>query len=189
MLRLEGKVALVSGAAGGSGPSIPRALADEGAKVVIGDLVDEDGEALAKELAPAATYVRLDVTSCADWDVAVATAVDAYGRLDVLVNNAGISIPGPIDTYSRVDWDAIVDVNLTGVFNGIRATVPALREAGGGWIVEISPPAGLVAAHTLLQAAARDLVQYGIRVAGVQTDDPDEAVKRLLELAALPEAA
>ena len=145
MARLEEKVALVSGGARGIGAAIARAMADEGAKVVIGDLLDEEGEALAEEIGPSATYVHLDVTKPADWATAVATAVEKYGKLDVLVNNAGISIPGPIDEYSHADWDKIVAINLTGVFNGIQAGVPALKNAGGGSIVNISSLAGLIA--------------------------------------------
>jgi 3alpha(or 20beta)-hydroxysteroid dehydrogenase len=185
MACLDGKVALVSG----GGAPIPRALADAGAKVVIGDVLDEKGEALADELAPAATYVRLDVTKCADWDVAVATAVDAYGALDILVNNASISIPGAIDRYSRVDWDVLLEVNLTGLFNGIRASVPALRRAGGGVIVDVSPCTGLVTADTLLQAAALDLGKYGIRVDCVHGGDARRVARRVVDVASLPEAA
>jgi 3alpha(or 20beta)-hydroxysteroid dehydrogenase len=177
MARLEEKVALVSGSARGIGAAIARVMADEGAKVVIGDLLDEKGEALAEEIKPSATYVHLDVTKPADWATAVATAVEKYGKLDVLVNNAGISIPGPIDQYSHADWDKIVAINLTGVFNGIQAGVPALKNAGGGSIVNISSLAGLIAVPAssgyvatkfgvrgLTKAAALDLGKYGIRV-------------------------
>lgn len=183
MPRLAGKVALVSG----GGRSIPRALADEGAAVVLGGIDDERGEALADELAPAATYVRLDVTSGADWDVAVATALDRYGRLDVLVNDAAISIPGAVETYSRIDWDALLEVNLTGVFNGIRASLPALKQ-GGGAIIDVGPPAALVAPDALLCAAARQLAVYGIRVSRVDAAEPRAAATLVVELAAKPQA-
>ena len=127
MSRLEGKVALVTGGARGIGAAIARAMVAEGAKVVIGDVLDREGEALAKELGASAKYVHLDVTKPDDWEAAVATAVKKYGKLNVLVNNAGIASYAPIDQYSRADWDRIIAINLTGVFNGIKAAIPASR--------------------------------------------------------------
>ena len=177
MSRLDGKVVLVTGGARGIGAAIARAVVDEGAKVVIGDVLDRDGEALATELGASATYVHLDVTKPDDWDAAVATAVETYGKLNVLVNNAGIASYGSIDQYSRADWDRIIAVNLTGVFNGIKAAIPALKDARGGSIVNISSMAGMRgeagmpgyvatkwAVRGLTKAAALDLARYGIRV-------------------------
>jgi 3alpha(or 20beta)-hydroxysteroid dehydrogenase len=180
MFRLNGKVALVSGGARGIGAAVAQALADEDAKVVIGDLLDEEGQARAELIGPSATYVHLDVTNPDDWKAAVATAVERYGKLDVLVNNAGIAQAAPIDQYPRADWDKILAVNLTGVFNGIQAAVPAMKNAGGGSIVDMSSILGLTAVPAsagyvatkfgvrgLTKAAAVDLGGYGIRVNSV----------------------
>ena len=148
MGRLDGKVALISGGARGQGAAEAMLFAKEGAKVVIGDLLDDQGkqvEAQIAELGGDATYVRLDVTSADAWDAAVQTALDRYGRLDILVNNAGIlgRRTGIEDTTSE-QWDAILDVNAKGVFLGTKAAIPALQEAGGGSIVNISSIAGII---------------------------------------------
>ena len=177
MPRLDGKVALVTGGARGIGAAIARGMVAEGAKVVIGDVLDREGEALAREIGVSAKYVRLDVTKSDDWETAVATAVKIYGKLNVLVNNAGIAGYAPIDQYSHADWDKIIAINLTGVFNGIQAAIPALKDAGGGSIVNMSSIAGMrgeagmpgyVASkwgvRGLTKAAALDLAPYGIRV-------------------------
>lgn len=156
MGRLDGKVALISGGARGQGAAEAMLFAKEGAKVVIGDLLDDEGrqvEAQIAELGGDATYVRLDVTSADEWDAAVQTALERYGRLDILVNNAGVlgRRTGIEDTTSE-QWDAILDVNAKGVFLGTKAVIPALQEAGGGSIVNISSIAGIIGSRNGIPA-------------------------------------
>ncbi|RRQ25613.1 SDR family oxidoreductase [Rhodococcus sp. Eu-32] len=141
--RLEGKVALVSGAAQGMGASHAREIVREGGKVVIGDINDAQGKLLADELGENARYVHLDVTSEEDWESAVAVAVDTFGGLNVLVNNAGIVNFGYLENYSLEQWNAILQVNLTGQFLGIKASRAALVEYAPSSIVNISSTAGI----------------------------------------------
>ena len=164
MARLEGKVALISGGARGQGAVEARMFAEEGAKVVIGDILDDAGrqtEAQLRELGYECTYVHLDVTSETDWDAAVQTAVAAYGKLDILLNNAGILIRKNIEDTTEADWDRIFAVNAKGVFLGTKAAIPALRASGGGSIINISSTAGLVgspngsASYTATKGAVR----------------------------------
>ncbi|MBX9642106.1 MAG: SDR family NAD(P)-dependent oxidoreductase, partial [Mycobacteriaceae bacterium] len=130
--RVEGKVALISGGARGMGAEDARLLVSEGAKVVIGDIRDEEGKALADEIGDAARYVHLDVTQLDQWEAAVATAVGEFGKLDVLVNNAGIVAAGPLREFRMDKWQQVIDVNLTGTFLGMRSVVDAMTGAGGG---------------------------------------------------------
>ena len=164
MPRLEGKVALISGGARGQGAVEARMFAEEGASVVIGDILDDQGrqtEAELQELGYNVTYVHLDVTSESDWAAAVQSAVDTYGKLDVLLNNAGILIRKNIEETTEDDWDRIFAVNAKGVFLGTKAAIPAMREAGGGSIINISSTAGLVgspngsASYTATKGAVR----------------------------------
>src|SRR5438132_811842 len=164
MGRLDGKVVLISGGARGQGAAEAKLCAREGAKVVFGDVLDEQGkqvEAEIRESGGEATYVHLDVTREADWRAAVETAVNRYGKLDVLVNNAGIVIRKGIEDTSAEDWDRIMAVNAKGVFLGTKYAIPAMRRAGGGSIVNISSTAGLVgspygsAAYTASKGAVR----------------------------------
>ncbi len=175
--RLTGKVALVSGGARGMGASHVRTMVAEGAKVVFGDILDDEGEVVAKELGDRARYVHLDVTQPEDWDSAVATAVSEFGGLHVLVNNAGIINVGTIEDYALSEWQRILDINLTGVFLGIRAVVKTMKEAGRGSIINISSiegMAGTLGCHGytatkfgvrgLTKSAAMELGPFGIRV-------------------------
>ena len=176
MARVSGKVALISGGARGMGAAHAKRLVDEGARVVIGDLLDEAGEATAAELGDNARYVHLDVTKPEDWDAAVATAVAEFGGLDILVNNAGIVNFAPIEEYTLEQWNLIIAINLTGTFNGIKAAIPALKESGAGSIINISSTAGLkgvaalpgytaakFAVRGLTKEIAIDLGKYNIR--------------------------
>jgi 3alpha(or 20beta)-hydroxysteroid dehydrogenase len=141
--RLAGKVAIVSGAAQGMGASHARAVVREGGQVVIGDILDNQGKLLADELGDNARFVHLDVTSEEDWETAVSTAISEFGKLNVLVNNAGIVNFGFLDNYSLEQWNAILAVNLTGQFLGIKAARNALVDAAPSSIVNISSTAGI----------------------------------------------
>jgi cyclopentanol dehydrogenase len=146
-MRLAGKVALISGGARGMGAAEARLFAREGARVVIGDILDAEGRAVEAAIAASggsAIYVHLDVTSEADWARAVDAAVSRFGRLDVLVNNAGVGGGSLLEHTTAEAWDRGMDVNAKGVFLGTRAAIPAMRRAGGGSIVNISSQLGLV---------------------------------------------
>ena len=139
-------------------------FAEEGASVVIGDILDEQGrqtEAELQELGYNVTFVHLDVTSESDWDAAVQAAIGAYGKLDILLNNAGILIRKNIEETTEEDWDRIFSINAKGVFLGTKAAIPAMRENGGGSIINISSTAGLVgspngsASYTATKGAVR----------------------------------
>ena len=164
MGRLAGKVALISGGARGQGAAEAQLFVREGAAVVFGDILDDEGkkvEASIRASGGQATYVHLNVTREVDWRAAVATAVQTYGKLNVLVNNAGILFRSKIEETSEADWDRIMAVNVKGVFLGTKCTIPAMRQAGGGSIVNISSTAGLVgnsgetAAYTATKGAVR----------------------------------
>lgn len=141
--QVAGKTALITGGARGLGAAYVRALHAEGACVVIADLLEDEGAALADELGERARFVRLDVTDETEWDAAVAATVAAFGALDVLVNNAGIANAAPIEHLTTAKWDAVIAVNLTGTFFGCRAVVPVMKAAGGGSIINISSVEGL----------------------------------------------
>ena len=147
MGRLDGKVALISGGARGQGAAEANLFAREGAKVVFGDVLDDQGkqvEAEIHEVGGEALYIHLDVTREADWVSAVETAVSRYRKLDILVNNAGITIRKTIEDTTKEDWDRIMAINAKGVFLGTKQAIPAMRQSGGGSIVNISSTAGLV---------------------------------------------
>ena len=147
MGKLDGKVALISGGARGQGAAEAETFAREGAKVVFGDIRDDEGqkvEAAIRASGGEATYLHLDVTSEADWQKAVQTAIDRFGKLDVLINNAAIVIPRkPIEERTVAEWDQVMAVNAKGVFLGTKHAIPAMRRAGGGSIVNISSIAGI----------------------------------------------
>ena len=174
-MRLEGKVALISGGARGQGAVEAKLFASEGASVVIADILDDEGRQVEAEIAESggsATYVHLDVTSESQWTDAVSAAVERYGKLDILVNNAGILIRAGVEDTTEEDWDRIMDINAKGVFLGTKAAIPAMREAGGGSIINISSVAGLQgspgsAAYSSTKGAVRILtkstaIQYAL---------------------------
>lgn len=146
-MRLAGKVALVSGGARGMGAAEARLFAREGARVVIGDVLEAEGKAVAADVnakGGEAVFVRLDVTREADWERAVAAALARFATLNVLVNNAGVGAASRIEDTTVEAWDRVMDVNAKGVFLGTKAVIPAMRHAGGGSIVNISSQLGLV---------------------------------------------
>ena len=181
--RLEGKVALISGAARGQGAAEARLFAREGAKVVIGDVLDVELKGVAHEIAEAGfpvESIRLNVTSEDDWLAAVALAEKAFGGLHVLVNNAGVLSSGGVESTTREEWDRVVAINQTGVWLGMKTGVPAIRRSGGGSIVNISSIYGLIgsggstayqatkgAVRILTKTAAVEYAKEGIRVNSV----------------------
>jgi len=149
MNRLDGKVALVTGAARGIGAETARLMVEAGARVALGDVLDERGRQTAATLGEAAIYAHLDVTREDDWNAAVAAATGRFGRLDILVNNAGVFLARSLEDASLADWQRLCSVNLTGVFLGTKLALPVLREAArtsahGSAIVNLSSVAGIV---------------------------------------------
>lgn len=178
---LAGKVAIVSGAARGQGAAEAQMLVERGARVVMGDVLDDEGGSVAAALGDAAVYRHLDVTSEADWTAAVETAVGRFGGVHVLVANAGISpMPRPLVETDPDDYRRVVEVNQIGAFLGVRACAPAMVDAGGGSIVLISSVNGFVGAggivgyvtskfalRGLAKVAALELGRGGVRVNSV----------------------
>jgi len=144
MARVAGKVALVTGGARGLGAEAVRLLVAEGAKVLVTDILDEDGEALVAELGESAVYLHHDVTDIEQWAAAVAMAEETFGGLDVLVNNAGIADFGSLADFTYERWDRIIAINLSSVFYGMKAALPLLKASTKNpSIINISSTAGL----------------------------------------------
>lgn len=147
-MRLRGKVALITGGARGQGATEALLFASEGADIVIADVAEEDGNKVEAQInesdGGSAVFTRLDVSSEEDWRKAIDVCVSRFGKLDVLVNNAGIYSRVPIEHTDVEEWDRIIDINLKGVFLGTKMAIPVMREAGGGSIINISSTAGLV---------------------------------------------
>src|SRR6201996_5027146 len=180
MGRVDGKVALISGGARGMGAAHARALVGEGAKVVIGDILDDEGKELADEIGESARYVHLDVTQPDEWEAAVSTAVNDFGKLNVLVNNAGIVALGLLGQFNLDKWPNVMPGNRTGPAHGIQAAVEPMKAAGGGSIINVSSIEGLrgaVMVHPyvaskwavrgLTKSAALELGSHNIRVNSV----------------------
>ncbi len=174
-MRLDNKVALITGGASGMGASMARIFAREGAKVVVADMLENDGKKVVEDITRAngaAMFQRLDVTSDAGWKAAIDATLAACGKLDILVNDAGISGSAVEDLFDAAAWDRIMAVNATGTFLGMKHAIPVMRKAGGGSIVNISSISGVAgqrgihvaynaskgAVRTLTKAAA---VQHG----------------------------
>jgi NAD(P)-dependent dehydrogenase (short-subunit alcohol dehydrogenase family) len=172
-MRLTGKVAIITGGAHGMGESEATIFAREGAIVVVADVDEAAGRQVAATIGAdggKARFARLDVTREADWEEVVRSTVGAYGRLDVLVNNAGISGSRDPDTLSTESWDAIMEVNAKGVFLGMKHAIPAMRQGGGGAIVNISSISGFVGQDRLHMAynASKGAVRIMTKSAAVQ---------------------
>ncbi|MCY4566030.1 MAG: SDR family oxidoreductase [Gammaproteobacteria bacterium] len=207
--RLEGKVAAITGSASGFGETAARLFVSEGCRVALGDIQEDAGRAVAASLGDAAVFVRCDVTSEEDVANLVDTAVSAFGRLDIMYNNAGIvGAVGPIDTTPTAEWKATLDILLNGVFYGVKHAARVMKPQGSGSIVSMSSTAGILGGlgpHTytvakhgvvgLTKSAAAELGRFGIRVncispagmatpmvANVTTGDPSaiEATKEAL---------
>jgi len=180
MGRLSGKVAIITGAARGQGATFARSFVTEGAEVVLADIMDDDGKLLADELGDSAVYLHHDVTDEASWDEAVRTAVESFGKLNVLVNNAGILKWSPMHRVSLEDYMSVITVNQVGCFLGMKAVIRPMREAGGGSIINQSSTSGLegmagvisysaskFAVRGMTKTAAIELGRFGIRVNAV----------------------
>ena len=197
MGHLDGRVALITGAASprGQGAAEARLLAGEGAVVMLADVSDEEGSRTAAEIGERASYARLDVTDDEQWAAVVGRIVQEHGRLDVLVNNAGVWHPGTLADTSPADFRRVIEINEVGVFLGMRAAAPVMREAGRGSIVNVSSNAGLRVAlpnlaggkaqayvaskwavRGMTKAAALELAPFGVRVNSIHPGPTDTAM-------------
>ncbi len=192
MGRLSGKVAIVTGGAQGQGAAIVRGFVAEGAKVVIADIATDEGELLVKEVGGDVVFVRHDVTSEADWVATVTTTKERFGRVDVLINNAGILLFSELTATSLEDYEKVIRINQFGTFLGMRSVVAAMEEAGGGSIVNASSIEGLggmpfLVAYTsskfairgMTKAAAMELGPKNIRVNSVHPGMIDTGMTRI----------
>jgi NAD(P)-dependent dehydrogenase (short-subunit alcohol dehydrogenase family) len=204
MGRLDGKVGLITGAARGQGETEARLFAQEGAKIVLTDILVDQGQQVAASIQTGggeATFVQLDVSNPNEWTEVVRHAVQTYGRLDILVNNAGIALRAGLVDTTVADWDRLMDINLKGVFLGMQHAIPAMLESGGGSVINISSTSGIVgfpsgtAYHSakggvrlLTKATAAEYAKQGIRVNSIHpgiietpmTDNMAEARTALL---------
>ncbi|MEM1286722.1 MAG: SDR family NAD(P)-dependent oxidoreductase [Pseudomonadota bacterium] len=176
-MELEGKVAVITGAAMGIGKACAEAMVAEGAEVVVADIDADAGQAVASDLGSAARFIKVDVRSMDDMKAMSRLAHDAFGGIDVLVNNAARAIGGVVDEIEEPDWNTVIDTNLTSVWRGMRVCVPSMRERGGGSVVNMSSVQGLLGfkgwpayaaakggINALTQQTAVDLAPHKIRV-------------------------
>jgi len=171
-MRLQNKVALISGGAKGMGAVEAKLFAKEGAKIVIGDVLETEGKQIEGEINKTGgecLFVPLDVTDENQWNEAVAATVKRFGKLDILINNAGIFRTSPVEETSSTEWDQVMDINAKGVFLGAKAAIPAMREAGGGSIINLSSVAGLVgAAYSSAYSASKGAVRLFTKSTAIQ---------------------
>ena len=202
MGRLDGKVAIVSGGARGQGEAEVRAFVDEGAQVVFGDVLDDEGEKVAADIGGAALYQHLDVTEEADWAAIVATTVERFGRVDVLVNNAGILRVRMLDGHTLDDYMQIININQVGCFLGMRAVTRQMKQQGSGVIINTSSTSGFIgtvglvaytaskfAVRGMTKVAAMELGHSGIRVNSVHPGGIDTEMIKQPEFGNMDQAA
>lgn len=202
MKRLKGKVALITGGARGQGAAEARLFAAEGARVVIADVLDADGERLASELQGSAIFQHLDVTRPEQWEAAVQVAEKHFGNIDVLVNNAGILKLAPLESCSLDDYLKVINVNQVGCWLGMKSVLPSMKKAGRGSIVNVSSTAGMegiaggtayasskFAVRGMTKSAALELGHLGIRVNSIHPGGIDTAMARPPEYADIEPSA
>ena len=171
-MRLENKTALISGGARGIGAFEARLFTQEGAKVVIGDVLEDEGRRTEAEITEAGgecVFVHLDVTDEESWRRVVNEVVSRFGKLDILVNNAGIYRTNTVEDTTTEQWDQVMDINVKGLFLGTKAAIPEMRKAGGGSIVNMSSVAGLVGYHnSTAYAASKGAVRLFTKSTAIQ---------------------
>lgn len=180
MARFTGTVAIITGGARGMGAAHARMLVQEGAQVVIGDILDIEGKQLEVDLGSQAAFTKLDVTDEHDWKAALALAEETFGHVNLLINNAGILAMGTIEDMTPAEYRRVIDVNLFGTYLGMHTVIPSMKKAGGGAIINVSSTAGMMGyaqlagyvsskwgVRGLTKTAAMELGAYGIRVVSV----------------------
>lgn len=192
--RLAGKVALITGAARGQGEAEARLFVDHGARVALGDVLDGEGKAVAASLGGDAIYLHHDVSQMESWADFVSTAIEAFGHIDVLINNAGIAHSAPIAEIALEDYMEVIQVNQVGCLLGMKAVIPVMVECGGGSIVNVSSVSGIegtpgmvayvaskFAIRGMTKTAALELGRLGIRVNSIHPGGVDTPMAQRAE--------